>query len=53
MISTFKSVIKAFFVFLPLALAACAHDDNYVEHDSYDTSKVFDDIANNAQGGGN
>jgi hypothetical protein len=50
MISTFKSAIKAFLVFIPLALAACAHDDAQVIDD---TSHVFDDIANNAQGGGN
>jgi hypothetical protein len=47
MISTFKSAIKAFFVFLPLALVACAHDDNYVE--SENLSHIFNDIQQNAQ----
>jgi hypothetical protein len=45
----FKLLIVAFLSFLG---AACEHtaSDGY---DQYDTSRIFDDIANNAQGGGN
>jgi hypothetical protein len=39
--------IKVLLVCATLALAACSHRSA-----DLDTSKVFDDIANNAQGGG-
>jgi hypothetical protein len=44
-----KLLIVAFLSFLGAACEHTASDD----YDQYDTSRIFDDIANNAQGGGN